>query len=42
MLLKHYGNGNKKNIPNLSQGLPNQGFMQENVQKGDFLKKNSQ
>ena len=29
----------KKNINNLSQGPPNQGFMQENVQKGDFLKK---
>ena len=27
----------KKNIHNLSQGLPNQGFMQENVQKGEFL-----
>ena len=23
----------------MSQGLPNQGFMQEKVQKGDFLKK---
>ena len=29
----------RKNIPNLSQGPPNQGFMQEKVQKGDFLKK---
>ena len=27
---------------NLSQGLPNPGFMQEKVQKGDFLKKDSQ
>ena len=27
-----------KNIHNLSQGPPNQGFMQEKVQKGDFLK----
>jgi hypothetical protein len=26
---------------NLSQGLPNQGLMQEKVQKGDFLKKPS-
>ena len=32
--------GNKKNIPNMSLGPPNQGFMQEKVQKGDFLKKN--
>ena len=30
-----------KNISNLSQGPPNQGFMQENVQKGDFIKKPS-
>jgi hypothetical protein len=29
----------KKNIHNLPQGLPNQGFMQEKVQKGDFQKK---
>ena len=29
----------RKNIHNLSQGLPNQGFLQEKVQKGDFLKK---
>jgi hypothetical protein len=29
----------RKNIHNLSQGLPNQGFMQEKVQKGDFFKK---
>ena len=27
----------RKNTHNLSQGLPNQGFMQEKVQKGDFL-----
>ena len=26
----------------MSQGLPNLGFMQEKVQKGDFLKKPSQ
>ena len=24
----------------MTQGLPNPGFMQEKVQKGDFLKKN--
>ena len=30
----------RKNIHNMSQGPPNQGFMQEKVQKGDFLKKN--
>ena len=41
IILKHYENGNKKNIHNLSQGLPNQGFMKEKVQKGDFLKKDS-
>ena len=29
----------RKNIHNLSQGQPNPGFMQEKVQKGDFLKK---
>ena len=29
----------RKNIHNTSQGLPNPGFMQEKVQKGDFLKK---
>ena len=28
-----------KNISNMSQGRPNPGFMQEKVQKGDFLKK---
>ena len=27
ILLKHYENGNKKNIHNLSQGPPNPGFM---------------
>ena len=32
----------KKSIHNMSQGPPNQGFMQEKVQKGDFLKKTSQ
>ena len=31
----------RKNIQNLSQGPPNPGFMQEKVQKGDFLKKPS-
>ena len=31
----------RKSICNLSQGPPNQGFIQENVQKGDFLKKPS-
>ena len=30
-----------KNIHNLSKGPPNPGFMQEKVQKGDFLKKDS-
>ena len=34
--------GIRKNIHNLSQGPPNPGFMQEKVQKGDFLKKDSQ
>jgi hypothetical protein len=29
----------KKNIHNMSQGPPNPGFIQEKVQKGDFLKK---
>ena len=29
----------RKNIHNMPQGLPNPGFMQEKVQKGDFLKK---
>ena len=40
ILLKHYENVNKKNH-NLSQGPPNPGFIQEKVQKGDFLKKDS-
>jgi hypothetical protein len=31
----------RKNIQNMSQGQPNPGFMQEKVQKGDFLKKPS-
>ena len=30
-----------KNIQNMPQGPPNPGFMQEKVQKGDFLKKPS-
>jgi hypothetical protein len=29
----------RKNFHKMSQGLPNPGFMQEKVQKGDFLKK---
>ena len=29
----------RKNIHEMSQGLPNPGFTQEKVQKGDFLKK---
>ena len=29
----------RRNIHNSSQGLPNPGFMQKKVQKGDFLKK---
>ena len=33
--------GIRKNIHNLSKGPPNPGFMQEKVQKGDFLKKDS-
>ena len=28
-----------KNIHNMPQGPPNPGFMQEKVQRGDFLKK---
>ena len=32
----------RNNIPNLSQGPPNPGFMQEKVQKGNFLKKDLQ
>ena len=39
ILLKHYENANKKKNHNMSQGPPNPGFMQEKVQKGDFLKK---
>jgi hypothetical protein len=31
----------RKNIYNISLGPQNPGFMQENVQKGDFLKKGS-
>ena len=31
----------EKNIHNLSQGPTNPGFIQEKVQKGDFLKKDS-
>ena len=31
----------RKFFRNMSQGLPNPGFMQEKVQKGDFLKKDS-
>ena len=31
----------RKNIYNMPQGPPNPGFMQEKVQKGDFLKKPS-
>ena len=41
ILLKYYENDNKKNTYNMSQGPPNPGFMQEKVQKGDFLKKTS-
>ena len=32
----------RNNIHNMPQGWQNQGFMQEKVQKGDFLKKPSQ
>ena len=39
ILLKHYENGNKKIFCNMSQGPPNPEFMQEKVQKVDFLKK---
>ena len=31
----------RKEFHNLSQGPPNPGFIQEKVQKGDFLKKDS-
>ena len=41
ILLKHYENANKKNIHNMSEGPPNQGFMQEKAQKRDFFKKPS-
>ena len=41
ILLKHYENGNKIFFHNMPQGQPNPGFMQEKVQKGDFLKKPS-
>ena len=40
VLMKHYEMAIRKNIYNFSQGPPNQGFMHEKVQKGDFLKKN--
>ena len=33
--------GIRKNFHSLSQGPPNPGFIQEKVQKGDFLKKDS-
>ena len=40
ILLKYYENNNKKkNIYKMPQGPLNPGFMQEKVQKGDFLKK---
>ena len=35
----YYENGSKKNIHNMPLGPPDPGFMQEKVQKGDFLKK---
>ena len=31
----------RKNVHNMPQGPPKPGFMQEKVQKGDFLKKPS-
>ena len=37
ILLRHYENANRKKFHNMSQGLPNPGFMQEKVQKGNFL-----
>ena len=40
ILLRHYENGNKKKYSQLVPGIPIPGFMQEKVQKGDFLKKN--
>ena len=42
IFLKQYENGDKKIFRIMSQGLPNPGFMQENVQKRDFLKKDLQ
>ena len=41
ILLKHYESGIKNNFRIMFQGPPNPGFMQEKVQKGDFLKKPS-
>ena len=41
ILLKHYENGNKNFFWNMYQGPPNPGFLQEKVQKGDFLEKDS-
>ena len=41
MKFKNYENGNKKKYSQLVQGSPNPGFMQEKVQKGDSLKKDS-
>ena len=32
----------RQNIHNMPQGPPYPGFMQEKVQKGDFIKKDSQ
>ena len=37
----NYENGKKNFFCNMSQDPPNPGFMQEKVQKGDFLKKPS-
>ena len=31
----------RKNIHNMPHGAPNPGFMEEKIQKGDFLKKPS-
>ena len=36
ILLKQHESGIKKNIYNMSQGPPNQGFMQEKVKKMIF------
>ena len=41
ILLKHYGNGNKKFFSQLVPGSAKSRTMQEKVQKGDFLKKDS-